>query len=50
LDDSIRRISEENLLIIAGDLNGHVGKDRHGFEEIIGVCRFGDRNEDGEKI
>jgi len=31
-------------------LNGHVGKDKHGFEEIMKVYGFGDRNEDGGKI
>jgi len=36
LDDSIGIIPEENLLTIGGDLNGHVGKDRNGFEEIVG--------------
>jgi hypothetical protein len=50
LDDSIGRIPEEDLLILGGDLNGHVGKDRKGFEEIMGVNGFGVRNEDGEKI
>jgi len=48
LDDRIgRMISEENLLIIASDLNGHVAKERNGFEEIMGVYGYGDRNEDG---
>jgi len=31
LDDSIERILEENVLIIGGDLNEHVGKDRTWF-------------------
>jgi len=35
LDNSIGRISEEDLLIIGGDLNEHVGKDRNDFEEIM---------------
>jgi len=37
-------------LIIGGDLNGHVGKDRNGFEEILGVYGFWNINKDGEKI
>ena len=50
LDDSIGRIPEEDLLIIGGDLNGHVGKDNKGFEEVMGIYGFGERNEDGENI
>ena len=46
LDDSIGRIPEENLLVIGGDLNGHVGKDRKGWEEIMGFDGFGERDED----
>jgi len=37
-------------LTTGGDLNGHVGKDRNGYEEIMGVYGFGDRNKDGEKL
>jgi len=36
-------ISEEDLLIIGGDLNGHVGKDRKGFEEIMGLWIWGQK-------
>jgi len=50
LDDCIGRISEEDLFIIGGDLNGHVVKDRNGFEEIMRVYGFWDRNEESEKI
>ena len=31
-------------------MNGHVGKDRKGWEKIMGFDGFGERNEDGEKI
>jgi exonuclease III len=50
LDDSIGRIPEEDILIIGGDLNGHVGKDNKGFEEVMGIYGFGERNEYGESI
>jgi len=38
----MERIPEYNLFIIGGDLNGHLGKDIHDFEEILGVYGFGD--------
>ena len=37
-------------LIIGGDLNGHVGKERGGYEEVMGIYGFGDRNREGEYI
>ena len=33
-----------------GDLNGHVGVNRHGIEDIIGAFGIGDSNPDGERI
>ena len=39
----------ENIIII-GDLNGHVGQDRTGIENILGAFGIGDRNRDGENI
>ncbi|KAL6575841.1 hypothetical protein OROHE_000312 [Orobanche hederae] len=37
-------------LIIGGDLNGHVGVSRDGFESVHGGFGFGDRNEAGNGI
>ena len=50
LDDSVGKIAEDDLLIIGGDLNGHVGTVRDGFEEIMGIYGYGERNTDGENI
>ncbi|KAL6566485.1 hypothetical protein OROGR_002100 [Orobanche gracilis] len=37
-------------LIIGGDLNGHVGVSRDGFESVHGGFGFGDMNEAGNGI
>ena len=39
----------ENIVIM-GDLNGHVGQDRTGIENIIGSFSVGERNREGESI
>jgi hypothetical protein len=37
-------------LFIRGDLNGHVGSARVGFDEVHGVFRYESRNQEGEGI
>ena len=39
----------ENI-IVGGNFNGHVGKDRNGYERVHGGYGFGDRNEAGVSI
>jgi hypothetical protein len=41
-------ISEK--LFIGGDLNGHVGSTRVGFDGVHGGFRYGSRNQEGEGI
>ncbi|XP_066927936.1 craniofacial development protein 2-like [Clytia hemisphaerica] len=43
-------IPAEGFLIICGDLNGHVGKDTAGFDNVHGGNGFGDRNADGVRL
>ena len=38
------------FLKMRGDLNGHVGRDRNGFEDVMGIDGYGERNADGEII
>ena len=38
------------ILVIGRDLNGHVGRDRNGFEDVMGIDGYGERNVDGENI
>ena len=49
LDDEMERLDPWRV-ILAGDLNGHVGEERKGFEDIVGPYGFGVRNREGERI
>ena len=46
----MRNIKSEEEIIIGADLNGHVGRDRSGFEKEHGGHSFGDRIEEGEDV
>ena len=37
-------------LFIGGDLNGHVGTSRYGYDSVHGGFDFGERNEPGNSI
>jgi hypothetical protein len=42
-------VTDGELLFAAGDSNGHVGEDREGFEELMGIYGIGERNLEGKK-
>ena len=46
----MRRIPLHEELIIGGDLNGHVGKDRSHFEREHGGHGYGQQNPEGKNI
>ena len=50
MDDSLGIIPENEILVIGGDLNGHVGRDRNGFEDVMEIDGYGERNVNGENI
>ena len=50
LEQIMRYIKPGEEIIIGADLNGHVGRDRSGFEQEHGGHSFGDRNEEGEDV
>ena len=50
LEQIMRNIKPEEEIIIGAYLNGHVGRDRSGFEQEHGGHSFGDRNEEGEDV
>lgn len=50
LEDMIRGVPNNEKLFIGGDLNGHVGIRREGFEKVHGGFGYGDRNQEGEEI
>ena len=43
-------IPEKEMVMLGGDLNGHVGEDKDGFEGVHGGKGYGNRNEEGEMI
>ena len=50
LEDLLDKAEENDLVFLASDLNAHVGKDRRGYEEVLGAHGVGDRNEEGEAL
>jgi hypothetical protein len=44
------KIPEKEVLMIGGDLNGHVGASKEGYQEIHGGFGFGNRNKEGVRI
>jgi hypothetical protein len=59
LDESVKRQFYEKLnvlvssvpicekLFIGGDINGHIGSTRVGFDEVHGGFKYGSRNQEG---
>nr|GEX21080.1 hypothetical protein [Tanacetum cinerariifolium] len=50
LDDLVRECLTTQQLIIAGDLNGHIGANADGFSSVHGGFGYGVRNEEGRTI
>ena len=50
IDEVMRKITEEEIMWLGGDLNGHLGEDNAGMEEIIGKFGLSERNATGEKM
>jgi hypothetical protein len=50
LDALISSVPISEKLFIGGDLNGHVGSTRVGFDEVHGGFGYGSRNQEGEGI
>ena len=46
LSDNIHDIPQENLLMVAGDMNCHIGSTHNGFEDVMGCFSFRVRNQD----
>ena len=44
------RIPASELIVVGGDLNGHVGTNVDGYDGVHGGYGFGERNADGERI
>ncbi|XP_066966169.1 craniofacial development protein 2-like [Macrobrachium rosenbergii] len=50
LDEVLTSVSEEERVVLGGDLNGHIGTDRRVISRIHGGLGMGERNEEGEGI
>lgn len=50
LEEALRKVTGREELIVAGDLNGHVGRERVGYERWHGGETLGQRNYEGESI
>ena len=50
LFDIVNNIPNNEKVIVAGDLNGHKGEERNGYETIHGGYSFGMRNVEGDRI
>ena len=46
----VPKLGIEELVLVAGDLNGHVGKFANGYEGVHGGFGYGNRNPEGERI
>ena len=45
-----RELPVDEKVIIGGDLNGHIGKVRNGFEDVLGIHGYGTQNLEGLRI
>jgi len=43
-------IPQNEMVALAGDMNGHVGSSNVGYDEMHGGFGYGDRNGDGSRI
>ena len=50
IDSEMQAVKRSERLVVAGDLSGHVGSDRIGYEEVHGGHGVGAPNEDGIKV
>ena len=44
------KVDEKEVIILGGDMNGHVGKTTAGYEDVRGGFGYGVRNVEGERI
>ena len=50
LSDEVTEVPHLEGVLLGGDLNGHVGTDRSGFEDVMGEFGFGERNRERKNI
>ena len=50
LEDKVVGVSRSEGLIVAADLNGHIGSNRGGYEDVMGHFGFGGQNKEGGTV
>ena len=48
--DLMENVSKDEMVVIGGDLNGHVGKESDGYKGVHGGFGYGKRNVEGEQV
>jgi len=43
-------ITQNEMVVLAGDMNGHVGSNNVGYDGMHGGFGYGDRNADGSRM
>ena len=50
LQDTVRKVNDNETLVICGDLNGHIGRNANGYEGVHGGRGYRLSNKEGEHI
>uniref|UniRef100_UPI00358F58A9 craniofacial development protein 2-like n=1 Tax=Myxine glutinosa TaxID=7769 RepID=UPI00358F58A9 len=50
IEKLMENVKDEEVVVVGGDLNGHVGRSMDGFDRVHGGCGYGVRNGEGERI
>ena len=50
LEEYLERVPQAELIVVAGDMNAHVGENCDGYEGVHGGRGFGRRNLEGERL
>uniref|UniRef100_UPI00358E0C29 craniofacial development protein 2-like n=1 Tax=Myxine glutinosa TaxID=7769 RepID=UPI00358E0C29 len=50
IEKLMENVKDEEVVVVGGDLNGHVGRSMDGFEGVHGGYGYGVRNGEGERI
>ena len=50
LEDKLAEVPVEDVVLIGGDMNAHVGYERDGYEVELGCFGLGERNREGEEL
>ena len=50
LEDKVVGVPRSEELIVAGDLNSHIGSNRDGYEDVMGHFSFGGQNTEGGTV